>query len=74
VQPKPNAPLVLAGHAHEESLCFVITSFIELIGRSYCCVLFATYGGAVPMAYSILIENDFIRPSGRRWKILSVKQ
>jgi len=33
-------------------------------------MLFETHGGAVPMACSIWIERDFIRPSGRRWKIL----
>ena len=60
-------PPVCPANAHGESLYFVITFFIEVIGRSYCCVLFATHGSAVPMAYSILIENDFIRPSGRRW-------
>jgi len=54
-------------NAHEESLRFVITSFIELIGRSYCCVLFATYGGAVPALHSLMKKMYLVRRRERRW-------
>ena len=39
-------------NTHEQSLYFVITFFIELIGRSCCFVLFATHEGAVPALHS----------------------
>ena len=58
------APPVCPAYAHEESLCFVITPFIELTGRSYCCVLFATYGGAVPALHS-LIKNVLSSSAGK---------
>ena len=69
---KTNSPLFWKANAHEESLCFVITSFIELIGRSYCCMLFATHKGAVFFVWIRYSCECFLnRRKRRRWKILS---
>src|SRR5204863_1006108 len=47
IKDKRMGPPVCPAYAHEESLYSVISFFIEVIGRSCCCVLFATHGGAV---------------------------
>ena len=62
-------------NAQEQSLYFVITFFIEVIGRSCCCVLFATHGGAVFFVWIRYRSYwSYVRRKKRRWKILSVKQ
>ena len=64
------APPVCPAYAHEESLCFVITPFIELTGRSYCCVLFATHRGAVFFVWiRYRSYSSYVRRKRRRWKI-----
>jgi len=45
------APPICPANAHEHSLCFVITFFIEPIGRRVCFVLFVIHGGAVFFVY-----------------------